>query len=131
MMELEFNCINLKINAKYSLETLQIYHMHFQRVIEAALQTMLKKPKEIYQKNDTRQNKSIMENQLDKIDINFILDGELIAFKNNRPLPFQELQKRLRRKNTSKDKLSNIIPVCYVVYDIMFFEKRQVIKKYN
>src|SRR6478752_5817575 len=90
---------------------------------------MLKKPKELYQKNDTRQNKSIMENQLDKIDINFILDGELIAFKNNRPLPFQELQKRLRRKNTSKDKLSNIIPVCYVVYDIMFFEKRQVINE--
>lgn len=101
----------------------------FPELIEAALQTMLKKPKEIYQKNDTRQNKSILENQIDKIDINFILDGELIAFKNNRPLPFQELQKRLRRKNTSKDKLSNIIPVCYVVYDIMFFEKRQVINE--
>ncbi len=96
----------------------------FPEIIEAALQTMLKKPKEIYQKKDTRQNKSIMENQLDKIDIDFILDGELIAFKNNKPLHFQELQKRLRRKNTSKDKLSNIIPVCYIVYDIMFLVKK-------
>ena len=32
-------------------------------------------------------------------DVNFILDGELIAFKNDKPLPFQELQKRLRRKS--------------------------------
>jgi DNA ligase-1 len=101
----------------------------FPELIDAALQIVSKKSKEIQQKNETGQNKSIMENQIDKNGIDFILDGELIAFKNNKPLPFQELQKRLRKKNIPKDKLLNYIPICYVVYDIMFFEKRQVINE--
>jgi DNA ligase 1 len=60
--------------------------------------------------------------------IDFILDGELIAFKNDRPLHFQELQKRLRRKNVT-DYITTEIPIYYIVYDIMYFKDNQVLKK--
>jgi len=60
--------------------------------------------------------------------VDFILDGELIAFKNDRPLHFQELQKRLRRKNVTDDIITEI-PIYYIVYDIMYFKDNQVLKK--
>jgi DNA ligase 1 len=60
--------------------------------------------------------------------VDFILDGELIAFKNDRPLHFQELQKRLRRKNVTDD-IQTEIPIYYIVYDIMYFKNNQVLKK--
>jgi DNA ligase-1 len=60
--------------------------------------------------------------------VDFILDGELIAFKNDRPLHFQELQKRLRRKNVTDD-ITTEIPIYYIVYDIMYFKDNQVLKK--
>jgi DNA ligase 1 len=50
-----------------------------------------------------------------------------MAFKNDKPLPFQELQKRLRRKSMTNTILSEV-PICYVVYDIMLYDQRQVIK---
>ena len=31
-----------------------------------------------------------------------VLDGEIVAYEEGRPLPFAELQKRLGRKNVSK-----------------------------
>ena len=101
----------------------------FPELIDSALQTELKKSIEIHQRDDIIQNKSITEYLIEKNDIEFILDGELIAFKNNKPLPFQELQKRLRKRNVHKDKILSSIPICYVVYDIMLFEKRQVINE--
>jgi DNA ligase-1 len=60
--------------------------------------------------------------------VDFILDGELIALKNDRPLHFQELQKRLRRKNVTDD-ITTEIPIYYIVYDIMYFKDNQVLKK--
>ncbi len=60
--------------------------------------------------------------------VDFILDGELIAFKNDKPLHFQELQKRLRRKNVTDD-ITTEIPIYYIVYDIMYFRDNQVLKK--
>ena len=68
------------------------------------------------------------EKGIDESDIDFILDGELIAFKDNKPLHFQELQKRLGKKIMSKETLTKI-PICYIVYDIMFCEKKQVINE--
>jgi DNA ligase-1 len=62
------------------------------------------------------------------IDKNFILDGEVLAYKNDRPLHFQELQKRLRRKNVT-EQLMLEIPVIYVPYDILYFNDRSVIDK--
>ncbi len=47
-----------------------------------------------------------------------ILDGEILAFTNDRPLPFGELQKRLGRKNVSKSMIEKL-PIIFVVYDIL------------
>jgi DNA ligase 1 len=51
-----------------------------------------------------------------------ILDGEALAYKDGRPLHFQELQKRLRRKTVTQE-LMDEIPVAYVPYDILYFGK--------
>lgn len=45
-----------------------------------------------------------------------VLDGEIVAFKDGRVLPFQQLQKRIGRKNVSKKMLGEI-PVAYIAYD--------------
>jgi DNA ligase-1 len=55
------------------------------------------------------------------------LDGELIGYKDNKPLPFQELQKRLRKKVMSREILREI-PVQYIVYDVMFYDRKSVIR---
>lgn len=61
------------------------------------------------------------------IPVDFVLDGELIGYKDNKPLPFQELQKRLRKKVMSREILREI-PVQYIVYDVMFYDRRSVIR---
>jgi DNA ligase 1 len=57
----------------------------------------------------------------------FILDGEIMAFRNSKPLHFQELQKRLRRKKFT-DKFTEIVPVVYIVFDILYLGGEQLIK---
>src|SRR5918997_3050197 len=56
----------------------------------------------------------------------FILDGEVLAYRGGRPLHFQELQKRLRRKAVT-DHLMAEIPVVYVPYDIMYLNGQPLI----
>jgi DNA ligase 1 len=56
----------------------------------------------------------------------FILDGEVLAYRDGRPLHFQELQKRLRRKAVT-DHLMGEIPVVYVPYDIMYLDGQPLI----
>lgn len=52
-----------------------------------------------------------------------IFDGEIVAFKNGKP-SFSELQHRNHLKNISKIKLIvDEIPVCFVVFDIIYFDK--------
>jgi DNA ligase-1 len=94
----------------------------FPELVDNALQARIK--------NEERHQIDEIENanEGDVADVDFILDGELIAFKNNKPLHFQELQKRLRRKNMTKGTLTET-PIRYVVYDIMFCGKKQVIKE--
>ena len=48
-----------------------------------------------------------------------ILDGEILAWRENRPLPFTELQKRLGRKHLDLF-LQSDIPVKYVAFDLLF-----------
>ncbi|MDW3631011.1 MAG: ATP-dependent DNA ligase [Nitrososphaeraceae archaeon] len=84
----------------------------FPELVKAAIESTIRTP-------DT----TTIHNQVD-----FILDGELIALKNDRPLHFQELQKRLRRKNVTDD-ITSEIPIYYIVYDIMYFKDNQVLKK--
>jgi DNA ligase 1 len=94
----------------------------FPELVDNALQTRIKRE----ERHQIKEIKNTSDN--DEVDVDFILDGELIAFKNNNPLHFQELQKRLRRKSMTKGTLTEI-PIRYVVYDTMFFEKKQMIKE--
>jgi DNA ligase-1 len=55
-----------------------------------------------------------------------ILDGEILAFKDGRALPFQHLQQRLARKKVSQ-KLLNEIPVQFLAYDILMHRGALVI----
>lgn len=61
-----------------------------------------------------------------RIPDDLVLDGEILAFKAGRPLHFQELQKRLRRKAVT-DQMMSEVPVIYVPYDILYINGRQVI----
>ena len=58
--------------------------------------------------------------------IDFILDGEIMAIRNGKPLHFQELQKRLRRKNVTGQIISEV-PVVYAVFDIALMNGEQTI----
>ena len=62
------------------------------------------------------------------IDFILVLDGEILAFRNNKPLHFQELQKRLRKKTVTEQIMAEI-PVVYTIYDIMYFNGENIIKK--
>jgi DNA ligase 1 len=47
-----------------------------------------------------------------------VLDGEIICYQNNQPLPFAHLQKRIGKKKPSK-KLLQEYPVVFLAYDIL------------
>jgi len=47
-----------------------------------------------------------------------VIDGQIIPYKNNKPLPADNIQKRTGKKNVSK-KLVDEVPVVFVAYDIM------------
>lgn len=53
-----------------------------------------------------------------KIEGNLVLDGEILPFKEGKPMPFAALQKRLGRKKVSKALLSEV-PAAFYVYDIL------------
>ncbi|WP_179345150.1 ATP-dependent DNA ligase [Winogradskyella ursingii] len=50
----------------------------------------------------------------------FVIDGEILAMKDNAVLLFNDLQKRLNRKNVTK-KLLEEVPIGFYAYDIMEF----------
>jgi len=54
-----------------------------------------------------------------------VLDGELLAWRDARPMPFTALQRRLNRKTVGKKLLSDV-PVHLVAYDCLEFEGRDV-----
>jgi DNA ligase-1 len=60
-------------------------------------------------------------------NIDFILDGEIMGLRNGKPLHFQELQKRLRRKNVTGQILT-AVPIVYVVFDITYINQEQTIR---
>ncbi len=55
-----------------------------------------------------------------------ILDGEIVAWREGRALPFSELQKRLGRKKVTRS-LMEEVPVAYVVFDVLYTEGGLVI----
>ena len=50
-----------------------------------------------------------------------IFDGEILAYKNERVLPFQHLQKRLHSKNLSVESLWEI-PVIFIIFDVLYVD---------
>lgn len=51
----------------------------------------------------------------------FILDGEILAWRDTHPLPFTELQKRLGRKQTQMNLWTqNDVPVKFVCFDLLY-----------
>ena len=57
-----------------------------------------------------------------------VLDGEILAFKDDKPLPFNILQTRIGRKTLSKKMLTDN-PVAFIAYDVMEHEKQDVREK--
>jgi DNA ligase 1 len=51
-----------------------------------------------------------------------ILDGEILAWRDSRPLPFTELQKRLGRKHLDMF-IQSDIPVNYVAFDLLYQDR--------
>lgn len=54
-----------------------------------------------------------------------VLDGELMAWRGEGPLPFAELQRRIGRKVLGK-KLQSEVPVSLVAYDILEWQGRDI-----
>ena len=54
-----------------------------------------------------------------------VIDGEILPWKDNRVLPFTELQKRIGRKNLSAKILSEV-PVILQCYDMLEFEGQDI-----
>ena len=65
---------------------------------------------------------------LKQMNGNFVIDGEVLVVKDNKVLNFNELQKRLNRKNIPK-KMLDELPVKIFVYDILELEKEDLRNK--
>ncbi len=57
------------------------------------------------------------------LDDGTVLDGEILAWRDDRPLPFAVLQQRIGRKAISKKVLADA-PVIFMAYDVLEFEGR-------
>jgi DNA ligase-1 len=56
----------------------------------------------------------------------YILDGEIVAWRGDRPLPFAALQKRLGLK--SPEAVANEIPVVLMAFDLLHLEGRDLLR---
>jgi DNA ligase-1 len=54
-----------------------------------------------------------------------VLDGEVLCFSNERPMPFNILQTRIGRKNLSKKVLTDA-PVAFIAYDLLEYEGKDI-----
>lgn len=59
-----------------------------------------------------------LKETLENVEGDFVIDGEILAVKNDEVLNFNELQKRLNRKNITK-KMMEEIPVQVFAYDML------------
>lgn len=57
-----------------------------------------------------------------------VLDGEILPFKDDKPMPFQALQTRIGRKNVSKKILTDT-PVVLIAYDILEYAGEDIREK--
>ncbi|WP_394660529.1 ATP-dependent DNA ligase [uncultured Chryseobacterium sp.] len=65
---------------------------------------------------------------IEKMNGNFVIDGEILAVKDDKVLNFNELQKRLNRKTLTKKMLSEI-PIQVFAYDLLELEGNDLREK--
>ncbi|WP_026755336.1 ATP-dependent DNA ligase [Sediminibacter sp. Hel_I_10] len=63
-----------------------------------------------------------------KLPGDFVIDGEILALKDNAILLFNDLQKRLNRKNVTKNLLQDV-PIGFYVYDMMEWQNTDIREK--
>ncbi len=56
-----------------------------------------------------------------------VLDGEVLPIKDNKIMSFNEMQKRIGRKNVSKKTLSDV-PLCMMCYDLLEYNGEDIRK---
>jgi DNA ligase 1 len=56
----------------------------------------------------------------------FILDGEILAVKNEEVMPFQYLQRRLHTKNLTSDSTGSVVGVLYTIFDALYINKELI-----
>jgi len=56
-----------------------------------------------------------------------VLDGEIVSFRDGKPLPFNILQTRIGRKNLTKNVLE-AAPIAFIAYDILEFNGEDIRK---
>lgn len=69
-----------------------------------------------------------LKETLENVEGDFVIDGEILAVKNDEVLNFNELQKRLNRKNITK-KMMEEIPVRVFAYDMLEFKGEDLREK--
>lgn len=62
-----------------------------------------------------------IESELMKLPKDAVVDGEILAWKDGKVLPFQELQRRLNRKRVGKKLLAEV-PVKFLMFDVLEYE---------
>jgi len=62
------------------------------------------------------------------LNADVILDGELLAWRDGRALPFAELQKRLGRKGGDDFFLGQEIPISFSAYDLLWLNGNSLLK---
>lgn len=60
-----------------------------------------------------------------KLPSGTVIDGEILAWKENQPLHFSHLQRRIGRKNVSR-KILESVPVALMAYDLLELESEDV-----
>ncbi len=60
-----------------------------------------------------------------KIKHDFVMDGEIVPFRDGRPLPFQLLQRRLRRME-GLEQAARHAPVTYFVFDLLLLDGNEL-----
>ncbi len=55
----------------------------------------------------------------------FVMDGEILGYINEQPMPFQHLQTRIGRKNVSAKMLQEV-PVVFMAYDLMELNEQDI-----
>jgi DNA ligase-1 len=68
--------------------------------------------------NDVTASYPEIASAVSRVEGDAIFDGEIVAMRDGRPLPFRELQARLQRKTVADELLSGV-PLAYVVFDLL------------